>query len=139
MYPSPLLAAPGGGGDPLHFFSSNSVTFCWESYNSLCLLKIFVTGTQQRKNDFLLATEDFVIWHLLLAVNVYCQVSIYVNFNYSILSIAKVLKKMNRVACIFNSFNRVFPYFPWIGLQAQEREGARGPCVLFQGGGSQQC
>ena len=95
-YPPPLA---GPGGYPLHFFSWNTVMFSWESYNSLCLLKIFVTGTQQRKKDFLLATDDFAIWRLLLAVNVYCQVSIYVNFNYIISSIVKVIK--NYKGCLY--------------------------------------
>ena len=79
--------------------------FSWESYNSLCLLKIFVTGTQQRKTDFLLATEDFAIWRLLLAVNVYCQVSIYVNLNYSTSSRAKVMGKGQGFFKIQTAFN----------------------------------
>ena len=94
IHPLPPLAGPAGIS-PRTFLAGTL-----ESYNSLCLLKIFVTGAQQRKKDLLLATEDFAIRRLLLAVNVYFEVSIYVNFNYSTSSMAKVMENIEE-GCLY--------------------------------------
>ena len=100
----PPLAGPGGIS-PALFFLAGTLSCFPGNRTTVCLLKkkkIFVTGTQQRKNDFFfLATEGFAIWRLLLAVNVYCQVSIYnVNLNYSLWSVANLIEKIS-YGCLY--------------------------------------